>query len=109
MTGDHLVTVDFAVAAGVDRVEDGAQLLIGEAAAAGPVDRRLGGELRPRGEHLVRVRAQVRARVRVRMRVRLRVGRGRCLVSDRLRLRLQVWQGSGGGQGHPRGGLLRVP
>ena len=103
----ELGNADLAVAAGVDRVEDRAQLLVGEAAAAGPVDRRLGGELRPRGEHLVRDRAQVRARVRVRMRVR--VGTGRCLVSDRLRLRVQVWQGSDGSQVHPRGGLLRAP
>ena len=62
----------------------------------------------------VRVRARVRAkdrvRVRVRMRVRVRVGTGRCLVRNRLRrLRVQVWQGSGGSQGHPRGGLLRGP
>ena len=105
----ELGNADLAVAAGVDRVEDRAQLLVGEAAAAGPVDRRLGGELRPRGEHLVRDRAQVRARVRVRMRVRVRVGTGRCLVSDRLRLRVQVWQGSDGSQVHPRGGLLRAP
>ena len=105
----ELGDADLAVAAGVDRVEDRAQLLVGEAAAAGPVDRRLGGELRPRGEHLVTVMAQVRARVRLGMRVRVRVGTGRCLVSDRLRLRVQVWQGSDGSQVHPRGGLLRAP
>ena len=105
----ELGNADLAVAAGVDRVEDRAQLLIREAAAAGPMDRRLGGKLRPRGEHLVTVRAQVRVRVSVRMRVRVRVSRGRCLVSDRLRRRVQVWQGSGGSQGHPRSGLLRAP
>ena len=47
----ELGDADLAVAAGVDGLEDGAQLLVCEAAAAGAVDRRLGGELCPRGDH----------------------------------------------------------
>ena len=51
--GLKLVDVDLAVAAGVDRHEDSAQLLVSKAAAASALDRRLGGELRPRGDHLI--------------------------------------------------------